>query len=154
MDWSVDELFARVLQNRRIVRAPVWFYRRGLGWLFGGRMLMLEHVGRTSGQPRFVILEVVERPNRNTVFIANGFGERAQWYRNLRARTECHVSIGGLRRVPAHARFMTDDEGQAALNRYQRARPRSWERLRGAMEKIAGKPVERLPFVELTLELR
>lgn len=151
MDWSVDALFARILQNRRLVRAPIWFYRRGAGRLFGDRSLMLEHVGRTTGQPRFVILEVVERPFPNTVIIASGFGERAQWYRNLRARPECHVSTGSLRRVPARARFLTEDEGRAALDRYRRAHPRSWERLQGAIEKIAGHKVDRLPFVELTL---
>ncbi|MET8156751.1 hypothetical protein ABZT47_10295 [Sphaerisporangium sp. NPDC005289] len=42
---------ARVLRTRRLVRAPIWLYRAGLGILFGSRLLMLEHIGRTTGAP-------------------------------------------------------------------------------------------------------
>ena len=68
-----------------MVRAPITLYRHGLGWVFGRRVLMLEHTGRRSGQARFVCLEVVERPGPDRVVIVSGFGERAEWYRNLHA---------------------------------------------------------------------
>ena len=75
------------------------------GWVFGQRVLMLEHTGRRSGQARFVCLEVVERPGPDRVVIVSGFGERAEWYRNLLTDPSCFVSTGRLRRVPARARF-------------------------------------------------
>ena len=113
---------------------------------------MVEHVGRTSGLPRYVCLEVVDRPSPDTVLVASGFGERSQWYRNLRAQPACHVSLGARTRVPARARLMSDEESAAALARYRMAHPRAWRALRGAIEHAVGHPVSGLPMVELTLQ--
>jgi hypothetical protein len=46
--------------SRLLWRAPIWFYRLRLGWLFRNRMLLLHHVGRTSGLPRETMLEVAD----------------------------------------------------------------------------------------------
>ena len=151
MDLSLTGLAARALRTRAFVRAPIPLYRHGLGWMAGGRMLMLEHRGRRSGRARFVCLEVVDRPGPGRIVVVSGFGERAEWYRNLRADAACFVSIGRLRRVPARARFMTSAEAAAALDAYQVAHPRAWARLRAAIEKAAGHPVSQLPMVELLL---
>jgi hypothetical protein len=48
-----SELLGRLLQNRGLVRAPIWLYRLRLGFLFGRRMLLLEHIGRKSGARRW-----------------------------------------------------------------------------------------------------
>ena len=151
VDFSPSGLGARALQTRALVRAPITLYRRGLGWVFGRRVLMLEHTGRRSGQARFVCLEVVDQPAPGRVVIVSGFGERAEWYRNLLADPACFVSVGRRRRVPARARFMTSAEAAAALDRYQHAHPRAWDRLRQVIEKAAGHPVDQLPMVELLL---
>ncbi len=142
---------ARLLQDRRFARAPLWLYRHRLGWLMGARILMLEHVGRTTGLPRHVCLEVVDRPAPDTILVASGFGERSQWYRNLRAHPRCHVSLGTRTRMPARARMMSDAESAAALARYRAAHPRAWRQLRGAIEHAVGHPVTGLPVVELTV---
>ncbi len=149
-----SELAARALQTRSLARAPISLYRAGFGWLLGNRMLMLEHTGRRSGQPRFVCLEVVERPAPNRVVVVSGFGERSQWFRNLKAHPGCFVSTGGRNRVPATARMLSEDESSAALRRYQHAHPRAWQHLRGAIEAAVGGPVNHLPMVELNLEKR
>lgn len=154
MASRLDALTAGLLRNRRFVRVPVRLYRHGLGWLFGKRVIMLEHRGRTSGLPRFVCLEVVERPTPDTIVIVSGFGQRAQWYRNLTADRECYVSSGQRRRVPAQARFMSDDESADALTRYKQRNPRAWQRLRGAIEHAVGSPVDGLPMVELSTGTR
>lgn len=145
-----DAIGARLLQDRRFVRAPIWLFRHGAGWLLGGRVLMVEHVGRRSGLSRYVCLEVVGRPSPDTIVVASGFGERAQWYQNLRANPDCHVTLG-RRRSPAHARFLSEQEASAALASYQRTNPRAWQRLRGIIEQAVGHPVDRLPMVELRL---
>jgi hypothetical protein len=44
------------------VRAPVWLYRARLGFVFGSRLLMLEHTGRKTGIRRYVVLETVDHP--------------------------------------------------------------------------------------------
>lgn len=113
---------------------------------------MLEHIGRTSGRPRFVCLEVVDRPSPRGYVLASGFGERAQWYRNLQADPRCWLTIGSRPRRPAHARFMDDSESEAALARYRSAHPEAWRRLRGAIERITSRPVTTLPMVEVTID--
>ncbi|GEK79737.1 nitroreductase family deazaflavin-dependent oxidoreductase [Agrococcus baldri] len=154
MGLSLAAIGARVLRTRSLVRAPIALYRAGLGWLLGGRIMMLEHRGRSSGLRRYVCLEVVERPGPGRIVIVSGFGERAQWYRNLRAHPRCFVSTGRVRRAPARARLLGEEESAAALDRYRRARPRDWELLRGAIERATGQPVRGLPMVELRLRRR
>ena len=117
----------------------------------GPRVLMLEHRGRTSGVPRFVCLEVVDRPSANLIIVASGFGARAQWYRNLQAHPTCRVSVGWDSGLPARARLMSDGESSATLMRYQQAHPRAWRRLQGVIEEARGQPVIGLPMVELQL---
>lgn len=149
MGSTGQHLLARVLRTRRLVRAPIWLYRRGLGGLMGSRILMLEHVGRISGEQRFVCLEVVERPNPDTFVVVSGFGERAQWYRNVIANPQCWVTSGWGSRLPALATAMNAAESADALTRYQAAHPRAWENLRGAIEEATGSPVTSLPMVRL-----
>ncbi len=115
----------------------------------GSRILMLEHVGRISGEQRFVCLEVVERPNPDTFVVVSGFGERAQWYRNVIANPQCWVTSGWGSRLPALATAMNAAESADALTRYQAAHPRAWDNLRGAIEEATGSPVTSLPMVRL-----
>jgi hypothetical protein len=67
----IDSVVFRLLRTRAVVRAPIWLYRHRAGWLLGSRMLMLEHVGRRSGVPRYVCLEVVERPSEDEIVVVN-----------------------------------------------------------------------------------
>jgi deazaflavin-dependent oxidoreductase (nitroreductase family) len=153
MEMSLSAIGARVLRTRSLVRAPIALYKGGLGWLLGSRILMVEHRGRSSGLRRYVCLEAVERPSPDRIVVVSGFGERAQWYQNLKAHPACFVSSGRLRRVRAHARLLDPAESAAALERYRQAHPRDWELLRGAVEQAVGHPVHGLPMVELRLRL-
>jgi hypothetical protein len=74
---AIGRVGARVLANRALMRAPIWLYRARLGFLFGSRTLMLEHIGRNSGARRYVVLEVVGHPTPDVYVIASGFGLRA-----------------------------------------------------------------------------
>lgn len=73
---------ARLLRVRWIVRTPILLYRARLGFVFGSRLLMLEHTGRKTGIRRYVVLEAVDHPDPATYIAAAGFGDRAQWLRN------------------------------------------------------------------------
>jgi len=53
MDLTPSGVGARLLRTRAFVRAPIGLFRAGLGWLFGSRILMLEHRGRRSGSRRY-----------------------------------------------------------------------------------------------------
>jgi deazaflavin-dependent oxidoreductase (nitroreductase family) len=146
---SLSALGARVLKTRWLVRAPIHCYRAGLGFLFGTRLLMLEHIGRSSGARRYVVLEVVERPSPDRYVIVSGFGRGAQWYRNVCVHPEVRVSCGLRRNVPATAIPLSDDESAAALARYAEAHPRAWRNLRSTIESAVDHPVDSLPMVAL-----
>ena len=119
---------AWVLRNRALMRAPIWLYRARLGFLFGSRTLMLEHVGRKSGAKRYVVLEVIGHPAPDTYVVASGFGERAQWFRNLLANPRARVAIAGHGPRTATARRLPAGEADAVLADYmQPASPRVGE---------------------------
>lgn len=119
----------RLLRTRWLVRAPIWLYRAGFGFLLGPRMLMLEHIGRKSGATRYVVLEVVERLGPDSYVIVSGFGAQAQWYRNVIAEPQVRISTGCARRVSARAIPIAPAEAESTLNRYAAQHPRAWRRL-------------------------
>jgi len=92
---------AGLLRVRWFVRAPIWLYRARLGVIFGHRLLMLEHVGRNTGQRRFVVLEVVDHPAPDRYVVVSGFGTRAQWFRNVEANSQVCVYLASYAPVPA-----------------------------------------------------
>lgn len=147
----LTRLSARALRTRRLVRAPILLYRAGLGFLFGSRLLMMEHRGRRSGERRFVALEVVDHPATDRYVIVSGFGTGSQWYRNIVADPHVRVSCGFRRRAPALATPMTDEQSARALERYIDEHPRAWDKLRATIEQATGAPVDTLPMVELRL---
>lgn len=143
-----DRFAGKLLSTPRLMRIPIPLYRAGLGWLLGERLAMIEHRGRSSGEARYVVVEVAERGPRY-LRVASGFGDRAQWYRNLRANGVAYLSTGRARRVPVDVRLLSAEESDEALERYARAHPAAWKRLYAAMESAwQGEP--RILVVEFT----
>lgn len=144
---------AALLRVRWFVRAPIWLYRARLGFLFGSRLLMLEHVGRTSGQRRHVVLEVIARPKASRYVVASGFGTRAQWYRNVSANPRVRIYLGGRRPALATATVLTDEQGAGALAAYAGTQPRAWRTLKPVFETTLGAEISEqattLPLVAL-----
>jgi deazaflavin-dependent oxidoreductase (nitroreductase family) len=114
---------------RLLLRAPVWLYRLGLGWLLGRRFLMIEHKGRVSGKPRYVVVEVVRHDRRaDTYVIASGWGRQADWYRNVRVTPEVRVTAGA-RRMNARAVVLPQAEATRELCGYAQAHPAAFAAL-------------------------
>ena len=132
-----SRIFAWLLSTRWIMRLPIPMYRAGLGWLLGRRLVMVEHQGRTSGEPRYVVVEVLERTG-DALWVASGFGARAQWYRNLRANGVAYLSTGRARRVRVAVTLLDEAEGRARLESYARRRPASWRMLQSALDRQPG----------------
>ncbi|WP_052810138.1 nitroreductase family deazaflavin-dependent oxidoreductase [Streptomonospora alba] len=111
--------------RRALYRAPIGIYRLGLGRLLGGRFLLLTHRGRVTGRPRRVVLEVIGRDEQSGgVLIASGYGDRSQWYRNIRADPRVLVEVG-RRRYRGTAVPLPPQESGRALADYARRRPRT-----------------------------
>ncbi len=126
---------------RWFARAPELAFRLGLGALFGRRLCMLTHLGRTSGLVRRTVLEVVEEDRaRHTVLVASGFGV-SQWLRNIRATAPVRLDVGGEHWAPT-VRELALDERAAVLTRYQAAHPRAASALG---EKLLGTPFDGSP---------
>ena len=103
--------------TRLLLRIPVYAYRLGLGWVFGDRLLMLNHTGRVSGRQYQTILEVVEHDPDDSYVAASGWGPTAAWYRNIEHNP--HVSIRvGRRRVRVKAVPLEEDAGADIFARY------------------------------------
>ncbi|MBU3061662.1 nitroreductase family deazaflavin-dependent oxidoreductase [Nocardia sp. NEAU-G5] len=145
---------ARALRTRAVVRAPIGLYRAGLGFLFGTRMLMIEHIGRRSGARRYVVLEVVDHPGLDEYVIVSGFGENSQWYRNIQAQPLVRLWAGLHRAVPATATPMTERDAATALDHYIQRHPRAWKNLRATIEHATGAPVDALPMVRVRTTAR
>jgi deazaflavin-dependent oxidoreductase (nitroreductase family) len=133
---------ARVLRVRWLVRAPVALYRARLGFLFGSRLLMLEHTGRITGTRRYVVLEVIDRPRSGTYVVASGFGDRSQWFRNVRASPAVRVWVGGRRPAPATARLLSRGEATVVLAAYAARHPRAWAALKPVLETTLGARID------------
>ncbi|WP_040711032.1 nitroreductase family deazaflavin-dependent oxidoreductase [Nocardiopsis potens] len=106
-------------------RLPVHLYRWRLGWLLGGRFLLLAHIARRSGRVLRTVVEVVEHdPVSGAYLVCSGFGERSDWYRNLRARPRAAAQVG-LRLLRVEADFPEPGEGAELMARYAARHPRA-----------------------------
>lgn len=146
------DIGAKFLTTRWAVRAPIPLFRAGFGFLFGGRMMLLEHRGRTSGERRYVVLEVVDREAPDRVVVASGFGPRAQWYRNLAAEPRCGVSVGARTRVPARAELLDEVESSGLLMAYAVRHPGTYQMLQRSISEATGDEHPKIPMVRLHLD--
>lgn len=153
---SLASLAGRLLRSRRLMRAPIWIYKARAGALFGSRILLLEHVGRKSGLPRYAALEVVDHSVPDTYVVASGFGRKAQWFRNIEANPRVRVYAGSHAPRTATARVLTTPEADRTLASYRTRHPKAWERMRPVLEHTLGVPITDtdtpLPLVELRLD--
>ncbi|MGC9346670.1 MAG: nitroreductase family deazaflavin-dependent oxidoreductase [Anaerolineae bacterium] len=118
---------------RWLLRLPVWLYRHGLGWLMGSRFIMLQHVGRKSGKQRYTVVEVVRHdPQTGIYVIASGWGERADWYRNVRKTPELIVHTG-RERIEMRASRLAEHAAARELLDYARHHPAAFRALSGIL---------------------
>jgi deazaflavin-dependent oxidoreductase (nitroreductase family) len=119
--------------SRLAFRLPIWLYRWGLGWMLGQRFLMLTHIGRKSGLPRQTVLEVVKPdPEHGTYYVASGFGEKSDWYRNVMVNPDVTIQVG-KKRYPAQAKRLSKEEAVEVLLDYARRHPATLHELASFM---------------------
>jgi len=109
--------------SRLLYRFPIFLYQIGLGRLFGGRFLMLTHVGRISGRPRNAVLEIIRRDEiGKAYYVLAAFGEGSDWVRNLRAHPDVEITTGG-RHINVTAEFLTEGDAEGEVLEYARRSP-------------------------------
>lgn len=108
---------------RWMLRLPVLLYRMGLGWMLGERFLLLNHIGRKTGQPRQTVVEVVKHDHvDDTYYIVSGWGHKANWYQNLLATPAITIQVG-RRNLAVKAETLSPEKGAEILQDYRRQQP-------------------------------
>lgn len=114
-------------------RAPIWLYRLGLGGLLGGRFVLLNHVGRKSRQLRQAVVEVVSHNKETgTYIVASGFGEKADWYKNVTVYPDITIQVG-WRRTAVHVERLPLPQATEVMLDYNRRHPAALGTLAGIM---------------------
>jgi deazaflavin-dependent oxidoreductase (nitroreductase family) len=143
--------------TRIVFRFPVLLYRLNLGWLFGDRALLLEHVGRKSGIVRKAVVEVVDHDiQKETYTIASAWGTQSNWYRNIGEHPSVNFVVG-TSRFPAVAKKLSADEAAQHLDLYASKHPLAFRQFGLIMFGIRNQDTvqiirtltEVVPFVEL-----
>jgi deazaflavin-dependent oxidoreductase (nitroreductase family) len=118
---------------RLLLRFPIYLYRMHLGWLLGSRFLLLTHRGRRSGLDRQTVLEVVDHAAAGgTYFVASGWGEKADWFRNIQETPEVTVQVGG-QRFAASAERLSVDAARKVFLAYEQRHPAAFRALAKVM---------------------
>ncbi|MGH7790629.1 MAG: nitroreductase family deazaflavin-dependent oxidoreductase [Candidatus Binatia bacterium] len=114
--------------RRALFRLPLWLERvaghgpaQAVTRLVGVDWIVLETVGRRSGRPHTVVLDIVGR-DATRYYVQPAYGRRADWVCNALAEPRVHVRIG-TRRCPARVRDATGAEGAGVVLRFIRAHP-------------------------------
>lgn len=116
-----------------ILQAPKWIFRAHLGFIFGSRFLLLEHIGRKSGKRYQTPLEVASRDEAHDEYIVtSGTGVNADWYRNIRANPAVAIWLGS-RRYPVKQRFLPTAEAVERMKEYEREHPKAAAKLEDLM---------------------
>ncbi|MBN2149717.1 MAG: nitroreductase family deazaflavin-dependent oxidoreductase [Anaerolineales bacterium] len=114
-------------------RAPIWFYRLGVGGLLGERFVLINHIGRKSGKPRQAVVEVVQHNKESGAYVvASGFGEKADWYQNLMAHPKIVIQVG-RKRMPARAERLPLPQATEVMLDYNRRHPTALRALSGIL---------------------
>ena len=127
------------------LRLPIWLYRAHLGWLLGDRFLMLTHTGRKSGQPHQTVIEVVQhKKDTDTYYVVSGWGEKSDWYQNIRKTPFVTIYTGG-RTFQSKAEFIPVEEAVDILEVYARDHATAFRELSGLFLGEHGKPSSDAP---------
>lgn len=114
---------------RALFRLPIFLYRMNLGFLLGGRFLMLTHTGRKSGLPRRTVVEVVSNDEAaGTYYVAAAWRERSDWYLNILKNPRVEVQVGN-KSFEAEAGRTSREEAGRVLWEYAQKHPIAFREL-------------------------
>ena len=100
----------RSLLLRLMLRFPLWLYATPLRLVMGRYYIRIKHRGRRSGKVYSTMVDIVHHDRESgEIFVSSGWGDRSDWWRNLKSSPALEVTIGGRRFVPEQ-RFLDEDE--------------------------------------------
>ncbi len=90
---------------KRLLKAPILFYRLGLGLVVGRLFMVMTTTGRKSGQPRVTPLQYEEIHGEYYLGAARGL--KADWVRNIQANPDVSLRVGS-KKLHGEAEIVTD----------------------------------------------
>jgi len=141
-----------------ILKAPIWLFKAHLGWLFGDRLLVIVHRGRSSGKRYETMIEVAAHDGETGEYIVtSGTGPRADWYLNILAAPAAEIWVRNSRYRHSGQRFLGTEEAVAVMKVYEAKHPKLAARLEATMgvshddtEESWRAMMERIPMVGFT----
>ena len=119
--------------SRIMWRLPILLYKVHLGWLLGDRFLLLIHIGRVSGETRQAVLEVIRHDKAEIVYyVASGFGEKSDWFRNLQKNPKVTIQVG-KHRMDVQAERLPQEEAEREFLDYASRHPTAIKNLAGML---------------------
>jgi deazaflavin-dependent oxidoreductase (nitroreductase family) len=104
---------------RGLLRLPIILYRLHLGWLMGERLVLLNHIGRKSGQVHQTVVEIIGHDSASdNYYIVSGWGYKSNWYQNLLAHPTINIQVG-RRRLEVQVESLSPVEGAQILLNYR-----------------------------------
>jgi deazaflavin-dependent oxidoreductase (nitroreductase family) len=95
---------------RMMTIGPRTLYKLGLGWVIGGRILLLTTTGRKSGMARTTPLQYERHQEKYVIGSARGL--KADWVQNLLKDEKVSIQVG-RRKEHAVGQVVTDHESVA-----------------------------------------
>jgi len=106
-----------------LFKLPISFYRMHLGGLLGDRFLLLTHTGRKTGRLHQTVVEVVQHDRASeTFYVASGWGEKSNWYKNIMAHPQVTIQVGN-REYSAMSERVSSEQGAQIILDYARKHP-------------------------------
>ena len=135
-----------------INRIPTWMFKLGLGGLLGDRFAMVVHRGRKTGRMNTVIVEVANGSHADgRIVVVCAYGERAQWWQNLKHSPTVKLEIGGKTYMAPRHEFLQKKDTEEAIASYWRRYPKFGEMLAGNSVFFYPGPVSDHPFAPTSL---
>ncbi|NJN55476.1 MAG: nitroreductase family deazaflavin-dependent oxidoreductase [Anaerolineae bacterium] len=115
--------------KKLMFRSGIYVYRLGLGGWLGERMLLLNHVGRKSGQPRQAVLEVIAHDKVADIFyVASGYGRQSDWFQNLQKKPDVTIQVR-RKKIAVTAVILSPEESGQKLVAYAHQHPQAAKNL-------------------------
>ena len=115
--------------EKALFKLPNFFYSMGLGSIMGSRFVQLSHIGRRSGRIYKTVVEVVDYdPDQRRLYIASGFRQKSDWYKNIQKTPQIEVNFHG-KQYKAVAKELNQADSECVLLNYTHDHPLAMKEL-------------------------
>ena len=107
-------------------KVPLFFHKIGFGgWerLIGAQWMLITTVGRKTGKPRQVMVDVMDYDKAKDIYyIEAAYGERADWYKNIQSNPIFEAQVG-RRKFKAQTGALSSEGSGDLLVQFYRQKP-------------------------------